>query len=140
MALTRLDDLLSALDETDAPTTTTSVRQSTALRRALTVAVELGLAPTANEATNEAVRGMLERFALRRGLDEHYAAHPEVRPALDEIAYGMAVLEDSPLQHHRNLLAQAQTQLLRHLPDATAHDLYLFALGQLDAAQASANA
>lgn len=135
-----LDDLLSALDETDAPTTTTSVRQSTALRRALTVAVELGLAPTANEATNEALRTTLELFARQRALEEHFERHPEARPHLHEVAYGLAVIDDSPLQQRRDLLERAEPELLRHRPDASAEDVYVWALSLLDREQSSASA
>ncbi|MHB2022117.1 MAG: hypothetical protein ACYCO3_02110, partial [Mycobacteriales bacterium] len=71
-----MSDLVAALDDQGVETTSTSVRQPVALRHALQVAVELGLAPNANDATNQVLRASLNAFAQRLALDEHYAGHP----------------------------------------------------------------
>jgi hypothetical protein len=122
-----LSDLVAALDDSDTSTTTTSVRQPVALRRALKIAVELGMAPSANDATNESVRIELEHFALRRALDEHYAAHPWTKPSLYQLGHATAVLERSPLADRKDLLRQAAREVKRIRPNATGEDVLLWA-------------
>lgn len=126
-----LDELVAALDDAESPSTTTSVRQPAALRSALQIAVRLGLAPNANDATNEALRATLDAFAQRLALDEHYAAHPEARPALHEVAHALAVMDRSPLVDRRDLLKQAETEVLQHKADADADDVLLWATSLL---------
>lgn len=122
-----LDDLVSALDDSDSATTTTSVRQPVALRRALKIAVELGLAPSANDATNESVRIELEHFALRRALEEHYEAYPWTKPSLYQLGHAAAVVERSPLTERKDLLRQAAREIRRVRPDASGEDVLLWA-------------
>lgn len=126
-----LDDLIHALDDSASASTTTSVRQPVALRRALQVAVELGMAPSANDATNQSLRAALEVFALTSSLEEHYAAHPAVRPALHEVAQALAVMDRSPLAERPDLLKRAEREVLVHRPDADADDVLLWALSLL---------
>lgn len=126
-----LDELVAALDDAESQSTTTSVRQPAALRSALQIAVRLGLAPNANDATNEALRATLDAFAQRLALDEHYAAHPEARPALHEVAHALAVMDRSPLVDRRDLLKQAETEVLQHKADADADDVLLWATSLL---------
>ena len=126
-----LDDLIHALDDSASASTTTSVRQPVALRRALQVAVELGMAPSANDATNQSLRAALEVFALTSALQEHYVAHPEVRPALHEVAQALAVMDRSPLAERPDLLKRAEREVLAHRPDADADDVLLWALSLL---------
>lgn len=127
-----LDDLVAALDADQSQTTTTSVRQPVALREALRIAVELGMASSANEASGQALRDAIEIFAMNRGLDEHLAAHPEVRPALHDVAYALAVMDRSPLADRRDLLQQAADEVVRHRPDADGDDVLLWALALLE--------
>lgn len=72
-----LDDLVAALDDDESASTTTSVRQPVALRHALVIAVQLGMATSGNDATNQSLRASPETFALtKKALNEHYTAHP----------------------------------------------------------------
>jgi hypothetical protein len=127
LGMATLDDLVAALEDSDPATTTTSVRQPVALRRALKAAVELGLAPSANDATNESVRIELEHFALRRALDEHYETYPWTKPSLYQLGYATAVLERSPLTERKDLLRQAAKEITRVRPDASGEDVLLWA-------------
>lgn len=138
--MAQLDDLVTALDSEDPSSTTTSLRQPVALREALRIAVELGMAPTANEATNRSMRASLEVFALHRALDEHFQAHPEARPALHDVAAALAVMDGSPLASRDDLLRQAEREVLEHRPDADGDDVLLWAtsLLQHEAAEALA--
>jgi len=126
-----LDDLIHALDDSASASTTTSVRQPVALRRALHLAVEMGMAPSANDATNQSLRAALDVFALTRSLEEHYAAHPAARPALHEVAHALAVMDRSPLAERPDLLERAEREVLAHRPDADADDVLLWALSLL---------
>lgn len=125
--MSTLDDLILALDDADPSTTTTSVRQPVALRRALKIAVELGLAPTANDATNESLRVELEHFALGQALEQHFESYPWARPSLFQLGYAMAVLERSPLTERKDLLRQAAREVTKVRADADADDVLLWA-------------
>ena len=138
--MTALDDLVATLDDANTASTTTSVRQPTSLRRALHIAVELGMAPTANDATNQALRASLDVFALNLALEEHFAAHPQARPSLHEIAQALAVVDRSPLAERPDLLRRAEKDVLKHRPDADAEDVLLWALSLLDREQSSVSA
>lgn len=122
-----LDELIAALDDRGGPTTTTSVRQPTSLRTALQIAVGLGLADTANDATNEALRAQLDAFAQSLALDEHFAEYPSARPTLNETAQALAILDHSPLVGHPELIEQAAREVVEHRPDADADDVLLWA-------------
>lgn len=126
-----LDELVAALDDLEGDSTTTSVRQPAALRSALRIAVELGLAASANDATNHALRATLDAFAQRLALDEHYAVHPAARPALHEVAHALAVMDRSPLVGRMDLLQQAEREVLRHKATGDADDVLLWATSLL---------
>jgi len=119
--MAKLDDLVAALDSEDPSSTTTSLR----------IAVELGMAPTGNEATNRSMRASLEVFALQRALHEHFQAHPDARPALHEVAAALAVMDRSPLASRGDLLQQAEREVLEHRPDAGGDDVLLWATSLL---------
>lgn len=138
--MSRLDDLVEALDNDDASSTTTSIRQPVALRRALSIAVELGMAPTSNEATNRSLRAALETFALERALEGHFDAHPHARPALHEVAAALAVMDSSPVAGRADLLRQAEREVLEHRPDADGDDVLLWATSLLQHAASSVSA
>jgi hypothetical protein len=129
--MTKLDELLTALDEAPGDTESTSVRQPVALRRALKTALDMGFAANANEAVNTATRAALEAFAQRAALDEHYALHPESRPALDDVAHALAVLDHSPLADRRDLIAQAAVEVVAAKPSADGDDVLLWAASLL---------
>ena len=96
------------LDETDTTTTGTSMRLPKALIEAASLAVnELGLAPSATALTIDALRNWLEAVVMQRALDEHYAAHPEIRPSLAEVALAAAQLDGHPLANRPKLIRRA---------------------------------
>lgn len=123
--LTRLFELLETAEVDE--TVVTSVRQPVQLREALKVAVELGLDETANDAAVAALRDRLDTFAQRLALDDHYEAHPGVRPSLADQALAAARLDGDPLAERPDLLARAAREVaaLRH--DAAADDVLLYA-------------
>jgi len=122
-----LEQLVEALDDGDAASTTTSVRTPTALRRALEAAVEMGFARTANDATNTALRDALESFALERALEEHVERHPEVAPSLAEVALALAKLRSDPLSERPEVIERAAGEVGRERPGADAHDVLVWA-------------
>jgi hypothetical protein len=127
----RDEDLFALLDEleTDGPTVVSSVRQPAALKKALRVAVELGLDANANDATVQAVRDRLEAFAQRRALDAHYAAHPGARPSLAEVAQAAAELDGDPLAGEPALIRRAAKEIVAFRPGATGDDVLVYAAG-----------
>lgn len=125
--MTTLDDLAAALDETGGPSLVTSVRRPEALHRALLIAVELGLVGTATEAQGQALRELLEAVTQRAALEQHYAAHPESRPTLAEVALALAEAEHSPLAQQPELLEQAAREVLEVRPDADPDDVLVWA-------------
>ena len=125
--MSTLDELIAALDHSSGPTTTTSVRQPASLRTALQIAVGLGLAENANDATNEALRAQLNAFAQGLALDEHFATYPWARPTLNETAQALAILDHSPLVEHPELIEQAASEITEHRPEADAEDVLLWA-------------
>lgn len=122
-----LDELAAALDVDDQDSTSTSVRQPVALRRALKLAVALGFADNANDALNVTLREALEAFVQRKALEEHLAAHPDARPELYEIAAALAVLDQDPLASRPDLLRQAADEVIVVKPNADAADVLLWA-------------
>ncbi len=125
------EDLFALLDrlDTDGPTVVSSVRQPAALKEALKVAVALGLDANANDATVHALRDRVEAFAQRRALDAHYAAHPEARPSLAEIAQAAAELDGDPLAAEPALIGRAAKEIVALRPGATADDVLVYAAG-----------
>ncbi len=133
-----LDDLIKALDDDSAGTTTSSVRQTIGLRRAVAEAVGMGLAESANDLTNEALRGVLDAFAQRQALEQTYAERPELRPTLAEVAAALAVMDRSPLVDRPDLLARAEQELAAWRPGAGAEDVLVWATSLLAHEAASA--
>lgn len=123
----RLFELLDRLDGGDDETVVTSVRQPTALRAALRVAVGLGMDTSVNDATLQAVRERVEVFAQRLALESHYARHPEVRPSLADLAVAAAELDDDPLAAEPMLLREAAERVVEVKPAATADDVLVYA-------------
>jgi hypothetical protein len=121
------DELVAALDADDQDSTSTSVRQPVALRRALKLAVGLGFADNPNDALNVTLREALEAFAQRIALEEHLVAHPEARPELHEIAAALAVLDHDPLASRPDLVRQAADEVIVVKPNADAADVLLWA-------------
>ena len=136
---TELQQLLDLLEESEREspeTTVTSLRLPRALRDAVRLAVQLGLERTVNEASVRSIRDHVAVFAQRRALDEHYAAHPEARPDLAELAQAAAELDGHPLAECPDLLARAATEVLQDRPEATPDDVVLYATALRRAAAA----
>ena len=124
------DRLLEVLDGLDSSATTvTSVRQPTALREAVKLAVELGMDANTNDATVHAVRDRVEAFAQRLALQAHFQRHPEARPSLAEVALAAAQLDDHPLARDEELLRIAAEELGAAQPDATGSEVLIYAMG-----------
>lgn len=122
-----LEDLVAALDEVSSDSTSTSVRQPVALRRAVKAAVALGFADNPNDALNRSVREALEIFAQQTALAQHLDAHPAVRPDLHEVALALAALEGDPLAERADLVRRAAAEVVRVKPHADAADVLLWA-------------
>jgi hypothetical protein len=126
-----LDELITALEDDSAATTTSSVRQTTGLRRAVAEAVKMGLAGSANDLTNDALRAVLDAFAQRQALEQTYAERPELRPSLAEVAAALAVLDRSPVADRPDLLARAEQELQAWRPRVSAEDVLVWATSLL---------
>ena len=125
--LERLFDLLEESERESPETTVTSLRLPRALRDAVRLAVGLGLERTVNEASVRSIHDHVAVFAQRRALEEHYAAHPEVRPDLVELAQAAAELDEHPLAEHPDLLQRAATEVLQDRSAPTPDDVLLYA-------------
>jgi len=123
-----LFEILDALD--DSASTVTSFRQPAALRDAVRLAVELGLAGSPNEVAVEAVRNRVEAFAQSLALEEHFAAHPHARPTLGDLAIAAAELDGHPLADHHELIRQCADEVAVIRPDANGEDVLLYATGR----------
>lgn len=129
--MSRIDSLFECLDALDdAGSTVTSFRQPTALRDAVRIAVELGLADSPNEFTVDAVRSRVEAFAQSLALEEHVAAHPDARPTLGDLAIAAAALDGHPLAEDHAFLRQCADEVAELRPDANGEDVLLYATGR----------
>jgi hypothetical protein len=134
-AVTRLVALMEALaDDPDPVTMNTSIRVPVLLRDAAAAAVDLGLAGSASELTVRGLRNALEAAVQGAALEDHYLAHPQVRPSLAELAQAAALLDDHALAGRNELieLAAQQVALLKQNPSPD--DVLLFAAGLVHAA------
>jgi hypothetical protein len=135
----REEELFRWLDrlDRDDETVVSSIRQPSALREALRVAVDLGMDTSVNDATVRAVRDRLETFAQRKALTAHYDRHPEARPSLAELAVAAAELDGDPLANEPALLRRAADEVVKVKADATSDDVLVWAAA-LRSVQASA--
>lgn len=129
-----LDRLIALLDAADTESAGTSVRLPTGLREAATVAAELGLISSTTEVTVRGLRSELELVARRAALEEHYIAHPQVRPQLWELAQMAAELNAHPLAGRTDLIRIAAQNLVRISPDPTPAEVLAYAAGLAAAA------
>src|SRR5690606_5261793 len=118
-----------ALEELEAPgeSVVTSVRVPEGLRHAATVLQQAGLISSWNELLVQGARDRVEAIAHRAGLDAHYAEHPELRPAVAEVALALARMDANELADEPELIEQAATELIALRPDATADDVLTYA-------------
>ncbi len=133
----RLQQLLDLLDGVSEETVNTSVRLPSQLRDAAALAARMGLASTTTELAVRGLRDTLDAFAQRAVLDAHYAANPEDRPSLAEVALAAAEIDGNPLADHPELVRQAAAAVRELKDDAGPDDVLLFAAG-LAAASAAA--
>jgi cell fate (sporulation/competence/biofilm development) regulator YmcA (YheA/YmcA/DUF963 family) len=125
-----VEELFSLLVDLDASkSTVTSIRQPVALREAVRVAVELGMAANPNEVTVQAVRDRLAAFAQKLALDQHLEKHPSLRPSLADLALVAAELDGHPLVEDPQLLRTAAAELAAVKPHATGEDVITYAMG-----------
>ena len=66
---------------------------------------------------------------LRAVLDAHYAAHPDARPHLAEIALAAAELDGNPLASRPELIRRAATDVVLLKDDPTPDDVLHYAAG-----------
>ena len=117
--MARVDELLEILDALDdSDSTVTSFRQPAALRDAVRLAVELGLAGSPNEVAVDAVRDRVEAFAQSLALEEHFANHPHARPTLGDLAIAAAQLDGHPFADHHEFLRRCADEVADIRPDA----------------------
>jgi len=134
-ALVRLVNLLDDVSAADsAETVNTSLRLPVPLRDAAVAATELGFAASATELAVRGLRDVLEAFAQRAILDEHYRRHPQARPTLAEVALATAELDGNPLAQRPELIARAAEAVARMKDEPTPDDVLLFAAGIAEAA------
>ena len=130
------DVLFELLDDLDASkTVVTSIRQPAALRDAVRVAVELGMATNPNELSVAALRDRVEAFAQHLALEAHVSAHPQLRPTLGDLALAAAELDGHALAGDADFLRACAEELERVKPDATGEDVVTFAMGRQSAAR-----
>jgi hypothetical protein len=96
--------------------------QPAALRDAVRVAVDLGLAESPNEVAVAAVRRRIEAFAQSLALAEHFAAHPAARPSLGDLAIAAAELDGHPLAGEHEFLRRCADEVAAIRPDPKGED------------------
>jgi hypothetical protein len=130
----RLEDLLDLLDSETDEKIGTSIRLPANLRRAATIASEMGLAVSMTELTVRGLRDVLEGFAQLQALEAHYQEHPQARPTLAELALAAAELDANPLAGRPDLIERAASEIGSVKDDPTSEDVLLYAAGLASAA------
>lgn len=125
----RLRKLIDLLDRAGGDAVGTSVRLPANLRDAAVVATELGLAESTTDLTVRGLRDLLEAFAQRAILDEHYRQHPDARPDLADIALATAELDGDPLAARPDVIRRAAEDVAALRTDPTSDDVLLYAAG-----------
>ena len=126
--LQAIDRINELLDSGDDSTINTSMRLTVSLRDAAVIAVtELGAAASTTVLTAAALRASLGALVIQAALDEHYAAFPESRSTLGDLAVAAAELDDHPLAKEVGRLRQAAVEIVVLHPDADADDVILWA-------------
>lgn len=125
----RLRKLIDLLDRAGGDAVGTSVRLPANLRDAAVVATELGFAESTTDLTVRGLRDLLEAFAQRAILDEHYRQHPDARPDLADIALATAELDGDPLAARPDVIRRAAEDVAALRTDPTSDDVLLYAAG-----------
>lgn len=115
-----LDDLVGALRELEEgpeETKATSVRLPEPVHRAVSIATELGMAPSFTAATTEALLDHVRTFVRRRALAEHVAAFPQDVPPLAEVVARRVSGTDHPAADGPGTIAAVADRYERRHPD-----------------------
>lgn len=130
----RLVELLDRPEGGAVETVGTSVRLPVDLRDAAAVATRLGFGASTTDLTVTGLRATLEAFAQRAVLEAHYAAHPDARPGLAEVALATAAMDGNPLASRPDLVQRAAEEVADLKGDPTPDDVLLYAAGLAAAA------
>lgn len=130
----RLQRLLDLLDSTGEERIGTSVRLPANLRKAASLAAEMGLVESTTELTVRGLHDALDMFAQRAVLDAHYQSHPDARPDLAEIALAMAELDANPLARQPRLIRRAAVDVAALKDAPSPEEVLLYAAGLAAAA------
>ena len=123
--IARINKLLDAEDDA---TVGTSMRLPPSLREAASLAVdELHVARSTTALAADALRSRLEAIVMQAALDEHYAANPQARPSLADLAVAAAQLDAHPLASQPDVLRRAADAIVARHPHADADDVLLWA-------------
>lgn len=116
----RLDELFDALADlatTPGETKATSMRQPEGLRRAVHLAVDLGMDESVTVATNHALEQRIRAFARQRALSDHLHRFPEDRPSLSSVARRRVLGSGHPAEARPELIDEIAAWLELHEPD-----------------------
>lgn len=126
-----LDAIVALLDSDDDATVNTSMRISSALRDAASLAVEhLGVAPSTTALTSVALRTAIRTAVMAAALEAQYRAVPGARPTLAEMALALAAQDGSPLAACPEVVERAAADVVTRRPGADADDVLLWAEAQ----------
>ena len=102
------------------------MRLPASLRDAAAIAVrDLGVATSVTALTADALRSRLEAVAMQAALDAHYAAYPESRPSLGDLAIAAAELDGNPLARRPKLIRKAAAAVAKAHPEEADPDMVL---------------
>lgn len=129
-----LEQLLDLLGETDIETVGTSVRLPANLRRAASLAVEMGMGESTTDLTVRGLRDALEAFAQQAILDDHYRQFPEARPDLADVAIATAEIDGISIAQRPDLIRHAATRIVAIKRDPTPDEVLIYATGLAESA------
>ena len=114
-----LRDLLASLHELDSAgeVKATSVRMPEALRHAVAIATELGMAESFTAATNQALAMRVRAFARQQALATHLAQFPHDQPELQAVVRRRVAGTDHPAARHDQLTVTAARRYAQRYPD-----------------------
>lgn len=122
------------------PGRSTSVRRDPAVARAAALAVEVGVAPSINELSEDALAGQLRREAHRLAIEAHLHLYPEDRPSPAMIAEVDLRRAGDALWERRDLLERAEDLLTEACGAAPTPEDVIAAARVLDVADRTAAA
>lgn len=90
--------------------------------------------PDTTDLTVRGLRSVLEAFAQRALLDDHYRAHPTSRSDLVEVSLAAAAIDGHPLADRPDLVRRAAEGVRSLVADPTPDDVLAYAAGLAAAA------